>query len=335
MDKNGDTILKKEMDFLANKYRAWLWVWNGRKGEIEYNNKMAIFLKNENVETNLTKTSDIEIIILKYAIPLIAMLLFFDFNLFHPSMLGLSSAIFLFLIANELYKKYNKQASALFLMVLPLFYFIFRYGLPEINRTYEITNIFNYSFQYLVFLYLFKKIILDFLNKGYKNIYKTDKHMFQYIWFNTEENKELKRKNDRYFTYSLIGISILTFLLGGVLLGGKVASNIKAERIMKIEKNELLKQEKNKDFIDKQNRLEEKVKLYNIELNQQYHLNDPTITDYRLIYIFTGQAFIEVDTMNRVVYPGKRATILSHIRDDKFYFYSNNKEYYIEDAKAN
>lgn len=31
---NGDTILKKEMDFLANKYRAWLWVWNGRKGEI-------------------------------------------------------------------------------------------------------------------------------------------------------------------------------------------------------------------------------------------------------------------------------------------------------------
>lgn len=333
-----DVSLKSKKEFFANKYRGWLWKVEKREGEITYNsNKIAIHLENEVINTSLTKTKAFEIITLKYVFPLIIIFSFFSFNLFHPSMLGLSSAILLFIGAEYLYKKFNLQTASVFLIILPLCYFIFRFGFPNINAAYSITTIFNYTFQYLIFIFLMKKIILDFLNKKYKNIYRTDVYLFQYIIFEKKKSEEqinLENKNLKYFNYFLIGLMTITFLLGGTLLGGKIAKNINTEKIIKKQELEIKKHEniaKNEDLIKK---LDAKALEFNLPKDKQAHLTDKNVIDYQLIYIFKNQVFVDVETGNRITYPNERTSIVSHIKNNKFYIFANGREYYIDGEKA-
>jgi len=337
MEEKGIS-LKQKTTFYANKYRGWLWKIEEKEGEITYDkNKVAVYLKNDVVETSLTKTKDIEIIVLKYIFPLIAIFTFFSFNLFHPSMLGLSSAILLFMGAEYIYQRFNLQAAYVFLMILPVFYFVFRFGFPIVNANYSITSIFNYTFQYLIFIYLIKKISLDILNKKYKNVYRTDVYLFQYIMFNNKNNEKqnsLEKKNLKYFNYFLLALMGITFLLGGILLGGKIAKNINTEKIIKKQEIELKKHEiivKNEDLIKK---LDAKAVEFNIPKDKQAHLIDKNVTDYQLIYIFKNQVFVDSETGQKITYPNERTSIVSHIKNNRFYIFANGREYYIDGEKA-
>lgn len=318
-------------NFRANKFRGWLWKWEEKEGQLTYDvNKEPTHLKNDVIDTGLTKPYLLEVYMLKYILPFFGLILFFPFDLFATGMLGMSSAIALLIMFEFFIKKHSLQMGYLSLMILPFAYYIFRVVFSDENEIYRFTTILNYTFQYLIFIFLMKKIVLDFLNRGYKHIYRTDVYLFQYIQLPFIVNYKLERKNNKLVKNILLGIMTVTFLLGSINLGGKIAKNYNDAKYLEKAKTEAEISKKTGIKLG----LDEKAKELGIAVDKQAHLTDEAVTDYQLIYIFKNQVFVDSETGNRITYPNERTSIVSHIKNNKFYIFANGREYYIDGVKA-
>jgi hypothetical protein len=317
--------------FKANKYRGWMWKWEDREGTIDFGaNNEPIHLKNDVIDTGLTKPYIFEILLLKYVLPLFVMLSFFHFDWFATGMLGMSSAIALTVMFDYFTKKHSIQMGYLSLLILPFAYYIFRVVFSAENEIYRFTAILNYTFQYLVFIFLMKKIVLDFLNKGYKNVYRTDLYLFQYIQLPFKLGYQLKTKNEKIVRNVLLTVMFFTFILGAINLGGKIARNYNDAKF--VEKAKVEAQLKKESGIKLS--LDAKAVELGISADKQAHLTDSAVTDYQLIYIFKNQVFVDSETGQKITYPNERTAIVSHIKNNKFYIFTNGREYYIDGVKA-
>lgn len=314
----------------ANKFRGWLWKMEEREGEITYNGKEPNHLKNDVIDSGLTKPYLFEVYMLKYILPFLGLVWFFKFDWFATGMLGMSSAIGFLMMFEFLNRKHSKEMAFLSLMLIPFLYYVFRFTFSAENEIYRFTAIINYTFQYLIFLFLLKKIVLDFLNQGYRNIYRTDVYLFQYIQFDAKAGYELRNKNNKLVKRILLFIMIFTFILGTISLGGKIAKNYNDAKY--VEKAKIQAEIEKKSGV-KLN-LDAKAKELGIPTERQAHLKDEAVTDYQLIYIFKNQVFVDSETGNKITYPNERTSIVSHIKNNKFYIFANGREYYIDGVKA-
>jgi len=237
---------------ITNLYPGVLWdTWvmdkniksNLYKKEVEIDEKFT-HLKSDLNESNLSRVTPVEYLIMKYLPIVIGMYLIFSVNLYYPSMLGMMVASILYPTYYIFKNKFNAFFANLFLMVLLIVFIISYVQNYSYFSELKIGAIVNYSFQYLIMLYLLERVFINIAIEDTKGWKKIDSLTLRYVKiFNKDKaaSDEIKKKTYRKWYFGFLGfIAVITFILGGVEFYNKYRLHQKAQEIASSE----IKQEK-------------------------------------------------------------------------------------------
>lgn len=227
-------------------------------------------LVTNHISSPVKKIGFMQIALLKYLLPLIAIYMFMYMNLYYPSMVGLCIASVTYLIFWQLVRRVNMLLAVSFIVTgLSLYiYFVINNFNTAIDT--NLSSILNYALQYMAYLYILEAIFIDLLINRVKSTYKVINASGSYFSI-LDENKSLidsRKKIGRRVFVSFLGfVAVISFILGGVDLLHEI--DLKD----KIEKKALAKQKEQKgiqdikDFEVFKSRLDKRAK----EVGINYH----------------------------------------------------------------
>lgn len=332
---------ERKNENILSSYHGLLWKWDKRNAYIEYKNDIPVHINNKRVDSPLSKASVVEILLLKYLIPVILVYFLFSFNMYYPALLGAALGICFYAFLRWVMQKYSKQTMYVTALILPFTYFIARWVAADINDIYNTGPIFSKSLEFVLWTYLFHKVVLDVFAGKLNSIYKVNNYLFQYIIINNDSdkgnNKRKKEKATKYFFAVAILFSLTAFAIGGSQLLIKYTVNKEVERKLKSNKKIQETENDREKRINRLARLDIKAEEYGIDTN--YHRANLDIEDYVKIRMKEGQLIIRVSDREQHSYPYSTGVVTGTVKKiwDKSYRYHimiDNAEYYINTVKA-